>query len=116
MCSRDETPEFEAAVRRAFARLTDQDLPRAADERGWPLSTPEEFRTLLLGHLADGPGRRVEDAGIFDLVLAIELGERMLAGSACCERMSHRQKTSSCGRAADPDPLTAVWAAFRRPH
>ena len=53
MCG--EGSDFEATVRRAFARLTREDLPRAAAARGWPVRTPEEFERLLLDHLNEPP-------------------------------------------------------------
>jgi hypothetical protein len=104
---------MEATVRRAFARLTQEDLPRAAAERGWPVRTREDFERLLLGHLKDD-----DDAdepvtpSLFDLVLAVELGERMLAGKLCCATMSHRLRKAAC-QGAD-DPLAALLAAFAR--
>jgi hypothetical protein len=87
--------DFEATVRRAFARLVGDELPRAAAARGWPVRTADEFERLLLDHVQDGaPG----DGGcLFDLVLAVELGERLLTGKACCVRMSQRLR---CGEDA----------------
>ena len=86
--------DFETTVRRAFVRLTSEDLPRAAASRGWPVRTSGEFKRLLLDHLHDLPQpRRPEGANpcVFDMVLAIELGERLLAGKICCHRMNNRQ-------------------------
>ena len=106
MCG--EGADFEAAVRRAFARLTREDLPRAAATRGWPVRTPEEFERLLLDHLKDSPAA---DGGpcLFDLVLAVELGERMLAGNLCCVTMSRRLR----GQDAIQDPRRAdAWKAL----
>lgn len=87
---------FEATVRRAFVRLTSEDLPRAAAQRGWPVRTPGEFRRLLLDHLHERPRPRPEGADpcVFDMVLAVELGERLLAGKLCCHRMNNHQR---CG-------------------
>jgi len=104
---RGDAMEFEAAVRRAFTRLVRQDLPRAAVERGWPVRTAEEFERLLLGHLqeADQP---VGTPCLFDLVLAVELGDRMLAGTACCSKMDRRRR---CTDSADPARL-AAWNAL----
>ena len=82
---------FETTIRRAFARLTREDLPRAAAARGWPVRTCEEFERLLLDHLRDGAGAAPgPEPCLFDLVLAVELGERMLAGNCCCATMQHR--------------------------
>lgn len=84
--------DFETTVRRAFARLVTDDLPRAAAARGWPVRQPEEFERLLLDHIHDGaPG---SEECLFDLVLAVELGERLLSGKMCCVRMSQRRR---CG-------------------
>ena len=90
---------FETTVRRAFDRLTTQDLPAAA-ARGWPLRTPAEFQRLLLDHLREErhePPPPVARPCLFDMVLAVELGERLLAGQNCCTKMSQRQR---CGDAA----------------
>jgi hypothetical protein len=96
MCG--EGADFEAAVRRAFARLTREDLPRAAATRGWPVRTPEEFERLLFDHLRD-PSLATNGPCLFDLVMAVELGERMLAGNLCCATMSRRLR---CPEVKDP--------------
>jgi hypothetical protein len=103
--------DFEATIRRAFARLTREDLPRAAAARGWPVRTCGEFERLLLDHLQDAPGDGPRPAPcLFDLVLAVELGERMLAGNCCCATMKHRLRKADAG-AAPPDPLAELLAA-----
>jgi hypothetical protein len=100
--------DFEATIRRAFARLTREDLPRAAAMRAWPVRTPEDFERLLLDHLQDAPAAGPRPAPcLFDLMLAVELGERMLAGSCCCATMKHRLDKG--GRR--PDPLTELLSA-----
>ncbi len=108
---------FEGTVRRAFARLTRDDLPRAAVARGWPVRTPEDFERLLLDHLKDdGAGGGLPTPGLVDLVLAVELGEGLLAGKLCCVRMSGRLQ-GACGEqatAAGEDPIRALLAAFAR--
>jgi hypothetical protein len=93
-----EAKDFEATVRRAFTRLTHDELPRAATARGWPVKTPEEFERLLLDHLSDEPGCAKPPCTV-DLILAVELGERLLAGRLCCVRMSRRLR---CAAARDP--------------
>lgn len=80
--------DFEATVRRAFARLTHEDLPRAAAARGWPLRAPEEFERLLLEHL--GRSSTVARPCVVDLVLAVELAEGLLSGNLCCKTMNRR--------------------------
>lgn len=88
-------PGFEASVRRAFARLTTEDLPRAASARGWPVRTPDEFQRLLIDHLHEQSGMPHGGApSLFDMVLAVELGERLMAGTNCCDRMSRKMR---CG-------------------
>ena len=84
---KDDT-NFEATVRRAFARLTREDLPRAACSRGWPIRTPAEFERLLLAHLGNSPATAAPC--MVDLVLAVELGEGLLSGDLCCRTMNRR--------------------------
>ncbi|HVH04347.1 MAG TPA: hypothetical protein VM891_15635 [Amaricoccus sp.] len=105
MCA-DEA-DFEAAVRRAFARLVREDLPRAAVARGWPVRSAREFERLLLDHLKDSAA---DGAGpcLFDLVMAVELGEQMLAGNLCCATMSRRLR---CPEVKDPRRADA-WKAL----
>jgi len=84
---------FETTIRRAFERLTTQDLPTAAAARGWPVRTPAEFQRMLLDHLRDqrqAPLPAATNPCLFDMVLAVELGERLLAGQNCCTKMSLR--------------------------
>ncbi|MFO1140841.1 MAG: hypothetical protein U1E59_00370 [Amaricoccus sp.] len=110
--------DFEATVRRAFERLTCQDLPAAAAARGWPVRTPPEFQRLLLDHLRDSPHAPPPPGThpcLFDMVLAVELGERLLAGKNCCTKMSRRQ---GCGD-ANLEALRRLLAAplaTDRPH
>lgn len=106
---------FESTIRRAFSRLTREDLPRAASARGWPVRTPEEFEQLLLDHLQDTPGEKPKDVCLFDLVLAVELGERLLAGSLCCRTMNYRRrKPAMCSKERQRDALEALRAAICR--
>jgi hypothetical protein len=96
--------DFEATVRRALERLTVHELPRAAAARGWPVRTPAEFRRLLFEHLRDRPAG-VTAAGsrnpcLIDMILAVELGERLLSGRNCCTKMSQRQACDDDGLAA----------------
>jgi hypothetical protein len=108
----DDPKEFEATVRRAFARLTGEDLPRAARSRGWPVRTPEEFERLLLDHLRDAPGEQPRATPaqpcLVDLILAVEIGERLLAGNLCCATMNRRVRCDSAG--GDPRRAAALKA------
>ena len=115
MCGGDDAESFDATVRRAFARLTREDLPRAAVVRGWPVRAPEDFERLLLDHLQDTTAGPRPDTCLFDLVLAVELGERMLAGNLCCTKMSHRlRKAVACGKDGRSDALAALLSAIRK--
>jgi hypothetical protein len=108
MCGGSEA-DFEATVRRAFTRLTRDELPRAAADRGWPVRTTAEFERLLLDHLREGTSE-AQDPSLVDLVLAVELGERLLAGNCCCTRMNGRR-----GEGAKlAEPLAALLAATPR--
>ena len=105
--------DFEATVRRAFDRLTTHDLPSAAAVRGWPVRSPAEFQRLLFDHLRDMPGTSAPegtDPCLFDMVLAVELAERLLAGRICCTKMSRRQHCADDGLEA----LRRILAAPRR--
>ena len=71
------------------------------------MRTPEEFERLLLDHLLDAPAKGPRPAPcLFDLVLAVELGERMLTGACCCATMKHR-----LDKGGRPDPLTELLSA-----
>jgi hypothetical protein len=73
-------------------------------------ATIRRAERLLLDHLQDAPGDRPRPAPcLFDLVLAVELGERMLAGNCCCTTMKHRL---SKVKGESPDPLSALLAAI----
>lgn len=99
---------FEAAVRRAFARLTEHDLPAAAAARDWPVRTAEAFRRLLLDHLEGAP--RPDGAPcVVDLVLAVELGQRMLAGDLCCVTMTRQR---GCPESQHDPRRAAAWRAL----
>lgn len=109
MCGGDKA-DFEATVRRAFTRLTQDALPRAAEERGWPVRTTADFERLLLEHLQDATGAAARAPSLVDLVLAVELGEKLLAGTCCCTRMSDRR-----GRGPRmPDTLADFFDTVRR--
>jgi hypothetical protein len=97
---RDGT-DFETSVRRAFARLTREELPRAAEARRWPIRTPDEFERLLLAHLGTSSGE--PGPCIVDMVLAVELGEGLLSGELCCHTMNRRVRCE----AAKGDPRRA---------
>ena len=104
---------FEGSVRRAFARLTREDLPRAAVSRGWPIRTSEDFERLLLDHLKDAGDAGPPSPSLVDLILAVELGEGLLAGKLCCTTMSGRLRKAACAGGAG-DPIAALLAAFAR--
>lgn len=93
--------DFEVVVKRAFARLTREELPRAAESRGWPIRTPDEFERLLLAHLGRSSGEA--RPCMVDMVLAVELGEGLLSGELCCHTMNRRVRCE----AAEGDPRRA---------
>ena len=93
MHDRKDGRDFETVVRRAFTRLTREDLPRAAESRGWPIRSPDEFERLLLAHLGNSAaGTR---PCMVDMVLAVELGEGLLSGQLCCHTMNRRVRCES---------------------
>ena len=108
----EDAVSFEATVRRAFSRLTCEDLPRAAAARGWPVSSREDFERLLL----ESPARRPRGGATGTVPVRSrpggELGERMLAGNLCCHRMSHRNQTvKPCSKERQRDALAGLLAA-----
>jgi hypothetical protein len=80
---------------------------------GWPVRTCEDFERLLLDHLKDGPDAGPPRPSLVDLVLAVELGEGLLAGKLCCTTMSGRLRHVACAGAGG-DPIEALLAAFAR--
>ena len=119
----DDCKEFRNTVRRAFARLTREELPAAAVARGWPVRTPEEFEQLLLEHLRDGTSEPAPEGApdgepcIVDLILAVELGERLLAGNLCCVKMNRRLRCAAAtGDRRRADALKALFEILEAPH
>jgi hypothetical protein len=113
-----EDRDFEATVRRAFDRLTGHDLPRAAAARGWPVRTREEFQRLLFDHLRDHPGATTLSGlhpCLIDMVLAVELAERLLSGENCCAKMKRRQHCADDGFEALRRLLATVPRRSREP-
>jgi hypothetical protein len=111
-----EDGDFEAVVRRSWAALLEWRLPEAAAERGWPVAGPDGFRRALLDHVCDGPweracaGAAVGAVPILDLVLAVELAERAIAGEvdlAALDRRSREWRAVVGLCAAVPDPAKA---------
>ncbi len=105
--------DFEATVRSAFGKLVRELLPAVACERGWPVSAPDGFERVLLDHALGAPwetalpGPGVGTVAPLDLMVAVEMGERLLEGSACVARMHRRSiamRAAQAERSArDPD-------------
>ena len=68
--------------------LTRTKMPRLAGDRGWPVRFDHCFQRILLDHAAGGPWRDSigtpawRNASDRQLRDAVELGERVVAGSA----------------------------------
>lgn len=90
--------DFEGAVRRAFVDLVFDTLPAAACRNGWPVTTPGGFERLLLDHVLGAPfetrlkGPSGASAGLFDLILAVETGGRILEGRCCVADLDRRSR------------------------
>lgn len=89
---------FEASARRAFVDLVYETLPSAAGVRGWPVTTPAGFERVLLDHVLGAPfetcltGPSGASAELFDLILAVETGGRMLEGRCCVAELDRRSR------------------------
>jgi hypothetical protein len=101
------TASFDATVRRAWAALL-ADLPRAARGRAWPVDSAAGFERILLDHVLDTPWESAisppstRNADPFDLVLAIEMGERLLAGTASVSELDRRSLALRAERTGQP--------------
>ncbi len=123
----DKRRTFEATLRGAFATLVNQRLPAAARGRGWPVAAPDGFERVLLDHALGAPWETalpcpsIATATPFDLMVAIEMGERLIDGAACIVRLNRRSlamraaRARLCARAPEPDPCQqAVRALIAR--
>lgn len=85
-----------STVRRAWTHLVACALPAAAQGHGWPVSTREGFERVLLDHAVGAPWetrvRRpcADFACLFDLMIAVETGARVLDGAACVSELNRR--------------------------
>jgi hypothetical protein len=103
-----EDSHFEAAARRCWWHLLETRLPEAAVARRWPVTTPAGFERVLLDHVLEAPWEAVipspspRNAPLLDLVLAIEMAERALAGDvdlAALDRCSLQRRAATGWRA-----------------
>lgn len=112
--------DFEGAVRRAFVDLVYDALPAAACRQGWPVTTPAGFERLLLDHVLGAPfetclkGPSGASAGLFDLILAVETGARLIEGRCCVAELDRRSRALR-GQAARPAAAEATEEPRRRP-
>ncbi len=83
-----ETATFEATVRAAWRSLVCEALPREACRQGWPMREAPDFERILLDAVTDGPGA----AGLHEIMLAVELGGRVLDGQTCIRRLDHASR------------------------
>jgi hypothetical protein len=87
---------FDEVVRAAWAALIRDILPAAARGRNWPVGSPAGFERILLDHVLGAPWESLVaapsgcNADPLDLVLAIEMGERLAAGSASISDLNRR--------------------------
>ena len=76
--------------------LTREDMPAAADARGWPIRFDHCFQRILLDHAAGGPWREKIAAPAYrnatdaQLEAAVELGEAALSGEADLAELNRR--------------------------
>ena len=76
--------------------LTREDMPAAADARGWPVRFDHCFQRILLDHAAGGPWRETIPAPAYrnatdaQLKAAVELGEEALSGEADLAALNRR--------------------------
>lgn len=100
---------FGNMIRATWTCLTANRLTAAARARGWPVSTRAGFERVLLDNVYGRPWETAEsadDASECDLVhlaLAIEMGARILEGSASIADLDRRSRAMRAPRAAEPD-------------
>jgi hypothetical protein len=96
-------------IRGIWTSLTANRLTAAARDRNWPVSTQAGFERVLLDNVYGAPWETIEhaaDASACDLVhliLAIEMGARVLDGSASLPVLNRRSLAFRALRAAEPD-------------
>jgi hypothetical protein len=104
----DQRDGFADSLHATWARLIGRDLPAAAVRAGWPLHEPEDFERILLdrvlGEAWAGP------ADDLDLILAVELASRVLAGEVCPVALD---RDSRARREAAAAEMTAAILARR---
>lgn len=100
-----DTSSFDGIVRRAWTAMLHETLPAAAPGRGWPVGSATGFERLLLDHVLAAPWESViaspssETADPLDLVLAIEMGERLVEGLASISELNRRSLAMRAARA-----------------
>jgi hypothetical protein len=104
----DQRDGFADGLHATWSRLIGRDLPAAAVRAGWPLREAADFERILLdrvlGEAWAGP------ADDLDLILAVELGGRVLEGTVCPVALD---RESRARREAAAAHLTAAILARR---
>jgi hypothetical protein len=104
----DQRDGFSDSLHATWARLIGRDLPAAAARAGWPLRDPADFERILLdrvlGEAWAGP------ADDLDLIIAVELGGRLLEGGVCPVALDRESRARREAAAAE---LTAAILARR---
>jgi hypothetical protein len=104
----DQRDGFTDSLHATWARLIGQDLPAAAVRAGWPLREPADFERILLDRVLGAAWAGPADD--LDLILAVELGSRVLAGAVCPIALDRESRTRREAAAAE---LTAAILARR---
>lgn len=103
-----DTCGFETTVRRAWAALVREELPKAARGRDWPVTSASGFERVLLDHVFGKPWESViappsaRNAEPLDLILAIEMGEQLLVGEASISELNRRSLALRAERTGSP--------------
>jgi regulator of protease activity HflC (stomatin/prohibitin superfamily) len=106
--------DFDSVIRRSWKHLVEQVLPAEADARGWPVATSPGFERVLLDHVLEAPWEEMAAGpgpgavGVFDLVLAIEIGQRVLDGEIDLSALNRQSLARRAARASDLEIATMI--------
>lgn len=99
--------DFETVIRRGWRHLTETVLPAEAPRRNWPVATPAGFQRVLLDHVMEAPWEEMvpgpggDAIGIFELVLASEIAQRVLDGEIDLSALNRQSLARRAARASD---------------